>query len=120
MTIPTKLKKSSPGPDNSGDLMNAVIRLVVTVAIFAVVSLVSRSAPSDAASAESVRCELDPPSDIPGLETCLVRFPHDIELLTELGAAYEAAGRDQDAAAIYRRAIELDPRDADLRRRLAR
>ena len=100
--------------------MNALFRLLATLAIVAVVAFASRSVPSDAAaSAESVRCEIEPPVDVGGLEACVSRFPRDVELLVDLGAAYEAAGRGEDARSAYRRAIEIDPRDADVQRRLA-
>lgn len=103
----------------TAESMNPLFRLVATLAIVAVVGLASRSAPSDAASAESVRCEIDPPRDVAGLEVCASLFPRDVELLVELGTAYDAAGRAADARSAYRRAIELDPRDADAQRRLA-
>jgi cytochrome c-type biogenesis protein CcmH/NrfG len=100
--------------------MNPLFRLVATLTIVGVVAFASRSAPSDAAaSAESVRCEIEPPTGIAGLETCVAWFPRDVELLVELGAAYEAAGRNEDARSTYRRATEIDPRDADAQRRLA-
>ena len=100
--------------------MNPVVRLLATLAVVGVVAFASRSAPSDAAaSAESVRCEIDPPNDIAGLESCVLRFPRDVELLVELGAGYEAAGRRADARSAYRRAAEIDPRDADVQHRLA-
>ena len=100
--------------------MNPLFRLVATLAIVGVVAFASRSAPSDAAaSAESVRCEIEPPREIAGLETCVARFPRDVELLVELGAAYEAAGRSEDARSTYGRAIDIDPSDADAQRRLA-
>jgi cytochrome c-type biogenesis protein CcmH/NrfG len=99
--------------------MNPLFRLVATLAIVAVVALASRSAPSDAASADSVRCEIDPPRDVAGLEACVSLFPHDVELLVDLGTAYGAAGRLDDSRTAYRRAIELDPRNADVQRRLA-
>ena len=99
--------------------MNPLARLVATLVILGLVALSSRSSLSDAASAESVRCEVDPPRELAGLEACVSLFPHDVELLLELGSAYDEAGRTGDARSTYRRAIELDPRDADVRRRLA-
>jgi cytochrome c-type biogenesis protein CcmH/NrfG len=60
-------------------------------------------------------CDLKPPHDLGGLEACLARAPSDVELLLDLGAAYEAAGRPADARSVYRRAVETDPRDADAR-----
>ena len=114
------LKRRLSGADNDRDPMNPLLRLVATVAIVAMVAFASRSAPSDAAaSAESVRCEVDPPRDVAGLEACLSRFPRDLELLVELGAAYEAAERLDDARSAYRRALEIDPRDAEVQRHLA-
>lgn len=99
--------------------MNAVFRLGWTVAIVAVVAFVSRAAPSgDAAPAESVRCEVDPPPDLAGLEACVARSPRDVELLLELGAAYAATGRADEARSLYRRAIAVDPRDRDAQRQL--
>jgi cytochrome c-type biogenesis protein CcmH/NrfG len=96
-----------------------VLRLVATTAIVFVVAFASRTAPSDAgASAESVRCELEPPADISGLEACLVQFPEDVQLLIDLGMAYTRAGRAEDARASYRRALEIDPRDRDVQRRI--
>lgn len=93
-------------------------RVVLTVGLLGGVMLVNRSQSGDEASAESVRCEIDPPVDIAGLEACLSRSPRDVELVLDLAAAYEAAGRRADARAQYERAVAIDPRDADARRRL--
>ena len=95
----------------------AVSRLLCTLGILGLVVLVNRSR-SDEASADGVRCELDPPPDIPGLEACLARSPRDVELVLDLATAYEAAGRPADARAQYSRAATHDPRDPDARRRL--
>lgn len=97
----------------------AVSRLLCTLGILGLVVLVNRSQ-SDEASADGVRCELDPPRDIPALEACLARSPRDVELVLDLAAAYEAAGRPAEARAQYARAATIDPRDADVRRRLDR
>jgi len=100
--------------------MHPLFRLVATLAIVGVVAYVSRSAPSGAdVSAEYVRCEIDPPSDIAALEACVGQSPRNLELLVELGDAYEATGRTEDARLTYRRAVEVDPRDAEAQRRLA-
>ena len=100
--------------------MNTVFRLIWTAAILGLVVFVNRYTPSSSeTSADSVRCELDPPRDLAGLEACAARSPRDVELLVQLAAAYEAAGRRDDARTAYRRAIEIDPRDADAQRRLA-
>lgn len=100
--------------------MNAVFRLIWTALIVALVVFVGRStSTSSDASAEAVRCELDPPSDLAALEACVARSPRDVEMLVALGAAYEAAGRRDDARVMYRRAFDVDPRDADAARRLS-
>jgi hypothetical protein len=95
----------------------AVSRLLFTMGILGLVVVVHRSQ-SDEASADRVRCAIDPPRDIPGLEACLAWSPRDVELVLDLAAAYEAAGRPADARAQYARAAVIDPRDADARRRL--
>ncbi|MGE0864731.1 MAG: tetratricopeptide repeat protein [Vicinamibacterales bacterium] len=93
-------------------------RVVFALGILGAVVLVNRSQSGDEASAESIRCEIDPPRDIAGLEACLARSPRDLELVLELAAAYEAAGRHPEARAQHERAVAIDPRDADARRRL--
>ena len=99
--------------------MKALLRLVSTIAIVSAVAILSRTAPSGTgSSAESVRCELDPPADIAGLEACLARSPRDVQLLVDLGVAYLKAGQTDEARASYQRALDVDPRDGDLQRRL--
>lgn len=100
-------------------VIGAVARLLCTVVILGAVVFVNRSQSGDEASAETVRCDVDPPRDIAGLEACLAQSPRDVELLLDLGGAYDIAGRSTDARAQYSRAVEIDPRDADARRRLA-
>jgi len=98
--------------------ISALARLIGTLAAVAIVVVVHRPVQGDQASADTVLCELNPPRDLAGLEACLARSPHDVELLLDLGAAYVAAGRIADARERYARAVALDPRDADARRRL--
>lgn len=98
--------------------ISALTRLVFTLAAFAIVVVVNRPVQGDEASADTVRCELNPPHDVTGLEACLSRSPQDVELLLDLGEAYAAAGRNADARAMYARAVAIDPRDAEARRRL--
>lgn len=97
--------------------MSAVFRIGWTAAVVTVVLLSGRATSSDAdAAAVPVRCELAPPSDIAGLEACLTQSPRDVELWLDLGAAYERAGRVSDARVAYRRAGDIDPRDAGVGR----
>lgn len=101
--------------------MNPVTRLAATMVILGVVAWAGRHTPSDAAApAAAVQCELDPPGDPAGLEQCVERFPRNVELLVDLGDAYRAAGRAADAIAVYQRARDIDPRDAEVLQRLAR
>ncbi len=53
------------------------------------------------------------------LERCSAVVPLDVELLADLGAAYESAGRPHDAEKTYRNVLALDPDYADVRVRLA-
>jgi Flp pilus assembly protein TadD len=60
-----------------------------------------------------------PATDIASLERCHDLVPDDVELAADLGRAYEKAGRKDDAVAVYRGVIALDPTHADVRIRLA-
>jgi tetratricopeptide (TPR) repeat protein len=53
------------------------------------------------------------------LERCSALVPDDVELLADLGSAYEFAGRHADAETVYRDALRRDPAYADVRVRLA-
>src|SRR5205814_1958586 len=68
----------------------------------------------------SLECELPPRDDIQVLERCLTLQPMDIELMLDLGSAYEAAGRWDDAERVYLRAVDVDRLDGDVHLRLAR
>ena len=65
-----------------------------------------------------------PPAPRPGLaadlQACSDLYPDDVELMADLGAAYEAEGGRDRAEAAYRRALRLDDGYADVRLRLAR
>ena len=61
----------------------------------------------------------DTHADLATLERCSAVVVDDVELMADLGAAYESAHRPADAESVYRRAIALDPDYADLRARLA-
>jgi len=91
-------------------------RLFLTGVLLSLAGLPSQTPPiAGDLSNEAVRCELDPPRDVPALEACVGRAPRDVELLLDLGMAYEAAGRLEDARTTYRRAVDADPRDAGAR-----
>jgi cytochrome c-type biogenesis protein CcmH/NrfG len=56
---------------------------------------------------------LDPASELASAEQRARATPRDDELWGDLGDAYAAAGRAQDALGAYRRAAELDPDDGE-------
>lgn len=70
------------------------------------------------ASGGTDACESVPGADIARLERCLELQADDVGVLTALGAAYDASGFADRAEALYRRAIAVDPHDADLHVRL--
>ena len=53
------------------------------------------------------------------LERCSAVVPDDVELLADLGTAYEFAGRHGEAETVYASVLILDPDHADVRVRLA-
>lgn len=57
-------------------------------------------------------------SALAALERSSVLVPNDVELMADLGAAYEGAGKAREAEAVYTRALAIDPGYADLRFRL--
>jgi tetratricopeptide (TPR) repeat protein len=61
----------------------------------------------------------DPVSHIPLLEQCRTVVVNDAQLVADLGAAYEAAGRNADAQRAYRDALAIDPEFADVHLKLA-
>ena len=56
--------------------------------------------------------------DLPLLERCVTLDPANVELMSDLGATYEACKRWADAEKTYRRALAVDPRDSGLHVRL--
>lgn len=53
-------------------------------------------------------------------EQALTRRPKDARVLNNLGVAYEAKGRFDEALKVYREAVALEPSNADYRRNLRR
>lgn len=78
-----------------------------------------RRAESDGGPANAIaECESTPASDVARLELCLSGDPHNVELMTDLGGAYEVNGAVDRAEDIYRRALAIEPHDGDLHVRL--
>lgn len=98
----------------------AFVRLVATLAVLGLVGWVNGLSPiAGDRDDTTASCEIDPPRDVAGLEACLARSPHDVELLLNLGLALEAEGRQAAAGSAYQRAVDADPGDADARLQLA-
>ena len=82
--------------------------------------------PSSGGGASSEECltiadrPLTTADAIPQLEQCATVVPEDVELLADLGAAYEGAGQSADAERIYQQILTLDETYADIHVRLAR
>ena len=74
------------------------------------------SAPAEA----SLRCEAPPAGDVNVLEACVSLEPGALDLMLDLGTAYELAGRWADAERVYRQALDADARDGQIRLQLAR
>jgi len=68
----------------------------------------------------AAECSVSNAAELPVLETCWRLQSDDIELMIELAGRYESAARWTDAARVYRRALEIDAGDGDVRARLAR
>ena len=97
----------------------AVLWPLVLLALF--VGTFRQTASQDRAGDASAACESDSlPRDAARLERCLALDPGDVGIMTDLGAAYESAGRADRAEAMYRRALAIDARSGDLHVRLGR
>jgi cytochrome c-type biogenesis protein CcmH/NrfG len=102
-------------------MTSPVLRLlaaVVLLALFAVVALRRPTSKPDDRS-NIWRCETERSSDIGVLEHCLALQPDNIEVMLDLGDAYRRTARLADSEAVYRRALAIDPRDAELHQRLS-
>lgn len=98
--------------------------VILVLALFVVVLPIRLNHASNEASAETcLRLADEPPSARPDalqeLERCRVVVPQDVELLADLGAAYERAGRHAEAEKTYQDALTIDPAYADVHVRLA-
>jgi Flp pilus assembly protein TadD len=70
-------------------------------------------------AAVAIDCDHFTAGDTAARERCVELRPDDVELMMELGAAYEQVGQQDRAEAMYRRAVSVDPEDGDVRVRLA-
>ena len=98
--------------------------ITLVLALFVIVLPVGLDHSADGMSEEAcVRLADRPPANPPGalaeLESCRIVAPLDVELLADIGAAYEQVGRHEDAEQVYRDAIQIDSTYADLHVRLA-
>lgn len=108
-----------PDKGTRRSLTAVLARVLGSAAALGLVSIVLRATPMGTeVASDAMRCEIDPPREVKALKACLSRSPRDIELLLELGGAYEARGELAAAVEVYRRAVIQDPRDAGVRVRL--
>ena len=75
-------------------------------------------APTDGGGTRA--CDAEGPWEEAMLVNCLSLQPRNVEWLMELGAHYERTARWVDAERVYRRAADVDGRDADVQLRLSR
>ena len=92
-----------------------ILSTLLLVLFFAVIrTLGERTRPA----AVALDCDHFTAGDMPALERCLELRPDDVQLMTDLGDAYEQAAQWNRAEAVYRRALSIDAEDGDLRVRL--
>jgi tetratricopeptide (TPR) repeat protein len=95
---------------------------VAALCLLATVLPAALPSPKTGPSSDTCLTLADSPPGVPEsilrLERCSVLTPDDVQLLADLGAAYEAAGEPAKAEAAYRRALAVDPDAADVRLRL--
>ena len=98
-------------------LVRAALALMILGAFTAAFQQSARDR-SDVAAV--TRCETGMPRGEAALDECLVLAPDNIEVMLALAELREAAGAWDLAEDMYRRALDVDPRDAELHLRLGR
>lgn len=96
-------------------------RLLQPLGLLLLFVLAIRGLPDRARPATpAIECDPVPPGagHTERLEQCLELRPDDVELMMDLGRAYEDALQWDRAEALYRRALEVDPDDGDAHVRL--
>jgi hypothetical protein len=89
--------------------------LLVPAALLLLFAAVIRLLPARARPASiSDACQQRSPA-IPQMEQCLAVRAVDVGLMLDLAAAYERNGQRREAAALYARALTIDPGDAEIR-----
>ena len=83
-----------------------------------------RSAPESVPDGAAAPCDQHVASHsadaVARLDRCLALDPSDVESMIELGDVFMAVARAERAEALYRRALEVEPRDARVHVRLGR
>ena len=113
--------RAAPGPE-PGRFLQAAWPLVL-LALFVLVLRESTDTGSAGTPGAGPRlADCDPPArtERAVLERCFALLPGDVELMLDLGAAYESASRWSDAERVYRRALAVDARDGDVHLSLGR
>lgn len=94
----------------------ALPALLLLIVFFTVVPTIGeRTRPAE----QPLDCGQATSDDVPTLERCIERQPRNVELLADLGGAYERSSLWDRAEGVYRRALEIDAEDGDIRVRLA-
>jgi cytochrome c-type biogenesis protein CcmH/NrfG len=97
------------------------LRLLRPVGLLALFALAIRGLPERTRQTVPVAdCETTARdrSQVGRLERCLAQHPDDVELMSDLGDAYDDAGKRDRAESVYRRALDIDPDDGDVHVRL--
>lgn len=98
------------------------LRLLRPLGLLALFALAIRGLPERTRQAALVvDCETPAAPDrsqVGRFERCLALHPDDVELMSDLGDAYDDAGQQDRAESVYRRALDIDPDDGDVHVRL--